>query len=63
MNRNCKEEVSFNTIRSKNHQIYGVYKTKHALSNYYNKRYWYSYFESLPFAHYAIKYLRNEEVI
>ena len=44
LNRNCKEEVSFNTIRSKNHQIYSINQTKYALSNYDNKRYWYSDF-------------------
>ena len=27
LNRNCKEEVSFNTIRSKNHQIYSINQT------------------------------------
>ena len=60
LNRNCKEEVSFNTSRSKNHQIYSINQTKYALSNYDNKRYWYSDFESLPFGHYAIKNLRNK---
>ena len=63
LNRNCKEEVSFNTIRSKNHQIYSINQTKYALSNYDNKRYWYSDFESLPFGHYAIKYLLDEKMI
>ena len=28
LNRNCKEEVCFNTIRSKNHQIYSINQTK-----------------------------------
>ena len=41
LNRNCKEEVGFNIIRSKNHQIYSINQTKYALSNYDNKRYWY----------------------
>ena len=59
LNRNCKEEVSFNTIRSKNHQIYSINQTKYALSNYDNKRYWRNDFESLPYGHYAIKYLHN----
>ena len=63
LNRNCKEEVSFNTIRSKNHQTYSINQTKYALSNYDNKHYWYSDFESLPFGHYAINYLRNEKMI
>ena len=31
LNRKCKEEVSFNTIRSKNHQIYSINQTKYAL--------------------------------
>ena len=44
LNRNCKEEVSFNIIRSKNHQIYSINQTRYALSNYDNKRYWYSDF-------------------
>jgi len=38
-------------------------QTKYVLSNYDNKRYWYSDFESLPFGHYAIKYLHNEKMI
>ena len=63
LNRNCKEQVSFNTIRSKNHQVYSINQTKYALSNYDNKRYWYSDFESLPFGHYSIKYLHNEKMI
>ena len=63
LNRNCKEEVGFNTIRSKSHQIYSINQTNDALSNYDNKRYWYSDFESLPFGHYAIKYLHNGKMI
>ena len=47
LNRKRKEEVSFNTIRSKNHQMYSINQTKYALSNDDNKRYWYSDFESL----------------
>ena len=58
-----KEEVSFNTIRSKNHQIYSVNQTKNALSNYDNKRYWHSDFESLPFGHYAKRYLQSENMV
>ena len=43
--------------------MYSVNQTKYALSNYDNKRYRYSDFESLPFGHYAIKYLRNKNMI
>ena len=63
LNRNCKEEVSFNTIRSKKFQIYSINQTKYALSNYDNKRYWYSDFESLPFGHYGKKHLQYEKMI
>ena len=60
LNRKCKEKVSFNTIRSKNHQIYSINQTKYALSNYDNKSYWFSDFESLPFGHFSIKYLHDK---
>ena len=63
LNRNGEEDVSFNTIRSKNHQIYSINQTRCTLSNYDNKRYWYSDFEGLPFGHYAIKYVHNEKMI
>ena len=57
LNRNSKDnvKVSFNTIRSKNHQTYSISQVKFALSNYDNKRYWYSDCESLPYGHYSIK--------
>ena len=48
LNRNCKEEINFNIIRSKNHQIYSINQANYALSNYDNKRYWHSDFESPP---------------
>ena len=52
LNRLLKEEVQFNTIRSKNHQVYSINQTKYALSNYDNKRLWISDTESLPYGHY-----------
>ena len=63
LNRNGKEQVSFNTIRSKNHQIDSINQTKYTLSTYDNKRYWFSDFESLPFGHYSIHKLRDEKMI
>ena len=52
LNRIFKEEVQFNTIRSKNHQIYSINPTQYALSNYDNKRLWILDTESLPYGHY-----------
>eukprot|EP00438_Fugacium_kawagutii_P027037 Skav201248 [mRNA] locus=scaffold3106:102205:103722:- [translate_table: standard] len=54
LNRQLKEEVKFNSIRSKTHQIYSITQTKYALSNYDNKRYWFNDSESLPYGHYLI---------
>ena len=47
LDRNSKEEISFNIIRSKNHQICSINQTKYALSNYDNKRYWFSCYYGL----------------
>ena len=63
LNKNYKEKINFNIIRSKNHQIYNINQTKYTLSNYDNKHYWYSDFKSLPFGHYVIKYLCNKKLI
>lgn len=55
LNGDIKPEVSFNTIRSKNHQIYSINQTKFSLSNYDNKRYWINNEESLPYGYYGLK--------
>ena len=49
-----KDKVEFNTIRSKNHQIYSINQVKFSLSNFCNKRYFYNAIESLPYGHYLI---------
>ena len=54
LNGDLKDQVSFNTIRSKNHQVYSISQVKYSLSNYCNKRYWFSPTESFPYGHYKI---------
>ena len=49
-----KEKVSFNSIRSKTHQIYSINQIKYALSNYDNRRYWLKDIGSLPYGHYSL---------
>ena len=46
--------VSFNSIRSKNHQIYSINQSKVGLTSYDNKRYWTDKFKSIPYGHYSI---------
>ena len=55
LNRNYKEQVGFNAIGRKNHQIYSINHTKNVLSNHGNKRYCFSDFENLRFGHYSKK--------
>ena len=55
-NNSC-DTVSFNSIRSKNHQIYSINQVKQALSSYDNKRYYLDNINSLPFGHYMINQL------
>ena len=57
LRRKTKEnvKVEFNSIRSKNHQIYSIHQIQYALSNYANKRYWINDTDSLPYGHYSIK--------
>ena len=54
LNGDLKDKVEFNTIRSKNHQIYSINQVKFSLSNFCNKRYFYNAIESLPYGHYLI---------
>ena len=49
------DKVSFNSIRSKNHQIYTINQIKQSLSSYDNKRYYLDSVKSLPFGHFSIK--------
>jgi len=49
------KNVNFNSIRSKNHQIFSINTTKTGPTSYCNKRYWHSDFESVPYGHYSIK--------
>ena len=52
-NNSC-DSVSFNSIRSKNHQIYSINQVKQALSSFDNKRYYLDNINSLPFGHFRI---------
>ena len=58
LNRELKERVTYNSIRSKGHKIYSISisikQTKFALSNYDGKRYWLSDCESVPYGDYLI---------
>ena len=60
LNGYLKNQVSFNTIRSKNHQVYSMNQLKFSLSNYCSKRYFYNAIESLPCGHYMIKDLEKQ---
>ena len=51
---NRSDTVSFNTIRSKNHNIYTINQVKQCLSSFDNKRYYIDSVNSLPYGHYAI---------
>ena len=51
---------SFNSIRSKNHQIFSINTAKVSLNSYENKRYWTTSVDSLAYGHYKINYLKNE---
>ena len=49
---NSCPSISFNSIRSKNHQIYSRNQVKQSLSSFGNKRYWLDNINSLPYGHY-----------
>ena len=46
--------TSFNSIRSKNDQIYSICTNKVSLNSYENKRYWTTAVDSLAYGHYKI---------
>ncbi len=50
-----KEYISFNTIRSINHEVFSISCNKLGLSNFDNKRYYLNRVESLAHGHYKIK--------
>ena len=54
LNGDLKDKVEFNTICSKNHQIYSINQVKFSLSNFCNNRYFCNAIESLPYGHYLI---------
>ena len=51
---NTKRYITFNTIRSFNHQICSITCNKLGLSSFDNKRYWLDYKQSVPYGHYSI---------
>ena len=53
-NNNC-DTITFNSTRSKAHQIYSVSQTKKSLCNFDNKRYWIDNYNSVPYGYYGIK--------
>ena len=54
LHENDCDKVEFNSIRSKNHQIYTIRQVKQALSSYDNKRYYLDSVNSVPFGHVSI---------
>ena len=55
---NRSDTVSFNTIRSKNHNIYTINQVKQCLSSFDNKRYYLDSVNSLPYGHFLISDLK-----
>ena len=51
---NANEKVQFNSIRSYQHQLFSITSNKTGLSNYDNKRYYFSNNESYPHGHFRI---------
>ena len=54
LKENKCDTVQFNSIRSKNHNMYTINQVKQALSSYDNKRYYLDSVNSLPYGHYLI---------
>ena len=53
--QNKKHEITYNFIRSRNHQLFSMSQVKQSLSNYENKRYYIDAFNSLPYGHYKLR--------
>ena len=55
LHEQTSKNVTFNAIRSKNHQIYSITQTKVGLTSYDNKRYWTNDIDSVPYGHHSIR--------
>ena len=53
--QNKKHEISYNFIRSRNHQLFSMSQVKQSLSNFENKRHYLDAFTSLPYGHYNLR--------
>ena len=53
--QNKKHEITYNFIRSRNHQLFSMSQVKQSLSNYENKRFYIDAFNSLPYGHYKLR--------
>ena len=58
----ANEKIKFNSIRSYQHQLFSITCNKQGLSNYDNKRYYFSNKESYPHGHYKINQLTTAHV-
>ena len=52
--QNKKHEITYNFIRSRNHQTFSMSQVKQSLSNFENKRWYKDAFYSLPYGHYSL---------
>ena len=53
--QNKKHEITYNFIRSRNHQLFSMSQVKQSLSNFENKRHYLDAFTSLPYGHYKLR--------
>ena len=51
---NKKHQITYNFIRSRNHQLFSMSQVKQSLSNFENKRWYKDAFYSLPYGHYSL---------